>query len=96
MMLVHRRMAFTSLQLRPLCRVSCPFTGDRLAFRGESYTTAGAVLACRLLVAKTQSSHELLGIGEVGVWVAAPKIFLGVAVQQRALRCSQLLQKCPA
>jgi len=48
---------------------------------------------CRLLVAQAQGSNKLLGIGQVGVWVAAAKVLLGVTIQQRALGRSELLQQ---
>ena len=56
---------------------------------------ARALLTSRLLVAQSESRYELLGVGQVGVWVAAPKVFPGVAVQQRGLRRPQLLQQRP-
>ena len=84
---MRRCVAFRSLQMQPQ-----PYDPSATA----PCPSAKGLLACRLLVAQAESSHELLGVGEVGVWVAAPEIFLGVAVQQRALRCSQLLQQRPA
>ena len=50
-------------------------------------------LTCRLLVAQAQGSNKLLGVGQIGVRVAAAKVRLGVAIQQRALGCSELLQQ---
>lgn len=43
------------------------------------------------MIAKTHAVDQIMGIGQVGVRVDAPKVRLGVTVLEAAFTCSKLL-----